>query len=131
MIGVSIAIIATAALVIYWHRQQRKAKKLGMASWQFIALSLTVAFLAVAAAAYGLGLRGSIISDTTGAMLWHHERNSWIIGGHSEWCYVGGAYRGLRIVSGNHVAPHTTWVKPTGNVADNPYGKMKTLELRN
>jgi hypothetical protein len=57
MIGVSIAIVAIVIMVIGWHRRQRAAKKPGMASWQFIALCFTISLLAVAAGAYGLGLK--------------------------------------------------------------------------
>jgi hypothetical protein len=56
-----IAWLITLAVVIYgviaWHRRQRTAKKLGMASWQFIALCFAIALIAVAGGAYGLGLK--------------------------------------------------------------------------
>lgn len=59
MTGWATALAVIAWAVIRWHRQQRAAKKLGMASWPFIAVCLTIALLAVAAAAYGIGLKFS------------------------------------------------------------------------
>lgn len=57
MTGIAVAIAVTVAFVIYWHRQQRAAKKPGMASWQFIALCFVIALAATGAGGYGLGLR--------------------------------------------------------------------------
>jgi hypothetical protein len=57
MIGIGIALLMTGALVAYWHHQQRAAKKLGMASLPFIVGCVVVALFAVAAGAYGVGLR--------------------------------------------------------------------------
>lgn len=54
--AITLAMVVWAA--ISWHRRQRAAKKLGMASWQFIALCCVVAAIAIACGAYGLGLRG-------------------------------------------------------------------------
>lgn len=58
-----------------------------------------------------------------------HERNSWLVcGGYGEWCYVCGAFRGMRPVEGtNGVTARTTWAKPTGDKDNNPYEKMKEL----
>jgi hypothetical protein len=56
MTGIAIAIAVTVAFVLYWHRQQRAAKKPGMASWQFIVLCFVAMILAAAAGGYGLGL---------------------------------------------------------------------------
>jgi hypothetical protein len=66
MIGLSLAIISIAALVVYWHLQQRKAKKAGMAALPFIIACIIVALLAVAAASYGIGLRTTALqADST------------------------------------------------------------------
>lgn len=55
-----------------------------------------------------------------------HERNSWIIcGGCAEWCFVCGAYRGLKIVKPNVCAPRTKWIKPTGDKEKNPYHLLR------
>jgi hypothetical protein len=63
MTGIGIAIISVMLLVIYWHGQQRKAKKPGMASWGFIIVAGVVTLLAVGAFGYGLALK---FSDTQG-----------------------------------------------------------------
>jgi hypothetical protein len=57
-----------------------------------------------------------------------HERHSWIIGGHSEWCYVCGAYRGLKVIKEGMVAPRTNWVRPTGKPENNPYDTLKQIK---
>lgn len=55
-----------------------------------------------------------------------HEQNSWIIcGGHGEWCYVCGAFRGLTVSEPNHCYPRTIWIKPTGDKKNNPSEKLK------
>ncbi len=56
-----------------------------------------------------------------------HGSNSWIIGGSSpsEWCYVCGAYRGLRYNGPSSVTPRTRWIKPTGDPENNPYEQTK------
>jgi hypothetical protein len=64
MTGVVIAIAGTVLSIRYWHRQQRAAKKLGMASWWFIALSCVVALLSVGGASYGLALKFSAPTTT-------------------------------------------------------------------
>ena len=59
-----------------------------------------------------------------------HERNSWIIGGVAEWCYVCVAYRGLRWnPTGDGVEARTNWVKPTGDRDNNPYEKLRTMAI--
>ena len=57
MTGLAIAVAVTVAFAIYWHRQSRKAGKLGMASWPFIFACFAIAALAIGGGAYGLGLR--------------------------------------------------------------------------
>jgi len=57
MTGWATALACIIWLVIGWHRRQRAANKLGMASWPFIAVCFTVALLAIAGGAYGLGLK--------------------------------------------------------------------------
>ena len=57
MIGWTITVVLCGWWAISWHRRERAAKKLGMASWYFIAPCLVVAALAIAAGAYGIGLR--------------------------------------------------------------------------
>jgi hypothetical protein len=48
-----------------------------------------------------------------------HANHSWLLaGGTIEWCYWCGAYRHMKQVSVNGVAPYTYWNKPTG--ADGP-----------
>jgi hypothetical protein len=59
MIGVGVLVIIGIVAVIRWHRRQRAAKKLGMASWPFIAACFAIALIAVGAGGYGLGLRGT------------------------------------------------------------------------
>ncbi|HTC02128.1 MAG TPA: hypothetical protein VK749_01905 [Xanthobacteraceae bacterium] len=59
VIGVAVLLVIGVATLIRWHRRQRAAKKLGMASLPFIALCFAVALLAVAGGAYSLGLRFS------------------------------------------------------------------------
>lgn len=57
-----------------------------------------------------------------------HERNSWLVaGGSGEWCYVCGAYRGLRKVSLGVSEPRTNWVAPTGDKENNPFDKLRTI----
>jgi hypothetical protein len=57
-----------------------------------------------------------------------HERNSWLIcGAYGEWCFVCGAFRGMKHLDGNGVAPRTTWVRPTGDRDNNPYEKMRNI----
>ena len=52
---------------IWWHLRQRAAKKLGMASWYFIAPCIFISALAAVAAAYGIGLRsGTVIPEAKG-----------------------------------------------------------------
>jgi hypothetical protein len=57
-----IAWFITLAIAIYgviaWHVRQRAAKKPGMASFYFIVTCFAVGIVAIAAAAYGIGLRG-------------------------------------------------------------------------
>src|ERR1700734_3442319 len=59
----AIALWGTAfVLCIYWlhyitPKKWRAAWQTGMASWQFIAVALTVALVAVALGGYGIGLR--------------------------------------------------------------------------
>jgi hypothetical protein len=58
-----------------------------------------------------------------------HERNSWIIcGGAGEWCYVCGAFRGLRIVGRGESVARTSWCMPTGKKEDNPFEKLKEIK---
>jgi hypothetical protein len=57
-----------------------------------------------------------------------HDRNSWIVGGGSgEWCYVCGAYRGLKAISANESAPRTKWIIPTKDRNYNPVDKIKAI----
>jgi len=66
-----IAWFITLAIVIYcvvaWHVRQRAAKKPGMASFYFIIPCLVIGIIAIAAAAYGIGLRGMMTSSTAAA----------------------------------------------------------------
>ena len=57
MMGWGLAIAFAAWWAVHWHRQQRAAKKPGMASWQFISLCFAIAAVAIAFGAYGLGLK--------------------------------------------------------------------------
>ena len=57
MTGFAIAVAVTVAFAIYWHRQNRKAGKLGMASWPFIFACFAIAAIAIGGGAFGLGLR--------------------------------------------------------------------------
>ena len=54
MTGFAISVVLTVVLAIYWHRQQRKAGKLGMASWTFIIACFAIAALAIGGGAFGL-----------------------------------------------------------------------------
>jgi hypothetical protein len=63
MTGLAIALAFALVWLIRWHRDQRRAKKSGMASWYFIIPSAVVAIFAIALAAYGLGLRSTTSSD--------------------------------------------------------------------
>ena len=54
-------------VAVNWNRRQRAANKPGMASWPFIAVCSTIAILAVAGAAYGLGLRYAVSTTTSTA----------------------------------------------------------------
>jgi hypothetical protein len=60
MIGWALAIAFAVWWSIHWHRQQRAAKKPGMASWQFISICFVIALTAIAFGAYGLGLKFSM-----------------------------------------------------------------------
>jgi hypothetical protein len=51
--------------ILQWHKRQTAARKMGMASWYFIAACLLTAVCAVAAAGYGLGLRASTKDAST------------------------------------------------------------------
>lgn len=60
-----------------------------------------------------------------------HERNSWIIcGGYAEWCYVCGAWRKLEPISPNSSRAASTWARPSGNPAVNPFDSIKPREAR-
>jgi hypothetical protein len=65
MTGLAIAFILALASLIRWHRGQRAAQKLGMASWYFIVPSIVVAITAIVVASYGLGLRAVGTTATT------------------------------------------------------------------
>ena len=56
-----------------------------------------------------------------------HERHSWLIAdGYYEWCFVCGAFRSMKQVSGeNAVTPSSKWCKPTGDKNNNPFNKWK------
>lgn len=51
------------------------------------------------------------------------HRGTWIIaGGHAEWCYECGAFRGLAPVPGyNQSYARTYWARPTGIGGKNPW----------
>ncbi|WP_316235097.1 MULTISPECIES: hypothetical protein [unclassified Bradyrhizobium] len=57
LIGSALVVMLGSAIV--WHRRQRAASKLGMASWWFIGSSILIALMASSGAFYGLWLRGS------------------------------------------------------------------------
>lgn len=59
MIGYLIGFGFVIWAAIGWHRRERAAKRLGMASWYFIAPCVLIAIIAVAGAAFGLGLRSA------------------------------------------------------------------------
>jgi hypothetical protein len=65
VIGVAVLLVIGIVTVIRWHRRQRAAKKLGMASLYFIIPCLAVGIIAVAAAAFGFGLREMKAHPTT------------------------------------------------------------------
>jgi hypothetical protein len=51
-----------------------------------------------------------------------HERHSWLIaGGYYEWCYVCGAFRGLKHIKDNVYSPDSKWFKPSGDKNVNPW----------
>jgi hypothetical protein len=68
VIGVAVLLVIGVATLIRWHRRQRAAKKLGMASFYFIVPCFVVALIAIAAAAYGIGLRGMMIPPIAAAV---------------------------------------------------------------
>ena len=47
--------------IVGWHRRRVAQGRRGVHSWYFIALSCVVAVLAVGGAAYGIGLRSSVV----------------------------------------------------------------------
>jgi hypothetical protein len=64
MIGAVIVLVAIVIGVIRWHRNQRAAKKLGMASLPFIVACFVFALIAIGGGAFGLGLRMSAVPVT-------------------------------------------------------------------
>jgi hypothetical protein len=64
LIGYLLGYAALMAWVISWHRKRIAVGKRGMDSWYFVALSSMVAVSAIAAAAYGIGLRSTAAASS-------------------------------------------------------------------
>lgn len=54
-----------------------------------------------------------------------HNRSWLIVGAHAEWCYECGAWRKLRQMPPNSVAPASRWFKPVGKGGENPSLRYK------
>jgi hypothetical protein len=59
MIGYLIGFGFLIWAAVHWHRRERAAKRLGMASWYFILPCLVVGIAAIVGVAFGLGLRSA------------------------------------------------------------------------
>lgn len=70
MAAYAITLVMVVWAAVSWHRRQRAAKKLGMASWQFISLCLVLAALGVGGAGYGFGLHFAKPNPQTPAIIW-------------------------------------------------------------
>jgi hypothetical protein len=62
MMGYLVALGFSVVAVVGWHSRRVVSGKRGVDSWYFIALAAVVAIIAIAGAAYGIGLRSAIAS---------------------------------------------------------------------
>lgn len=63
--GLLVLVLCAVGWLANWNRRQRADKKPGMASLTFIISCFAIAIIAVGAAAYGVGLRATTVSDDT------------------------------------------------------------------